>query len=144
MIDEVADTTIEVIQHLAWDEGLGHTIAHATQFIRQLARSVVILLCDQPFVTPKLINELIARGRASEAGIAAAQYGQTVGPPVFFDERHFGALTRLTGDRGAKPLLDAHASQLSIVDFPQGAFDIDTPEDYEHALKLRAERGIDG
>ena len=101
-------------------------------------------VCDQPFVTPKLIDELVARGRANEAGIAAAQYGKTVGPPVFFDERHFDALAGLTGDRGAKPLLDVHASQLSLVDFPQGAFDIDTPEDYERARKLRAEQGIDG
>ena len=72
---------------------------------------------------------------ASERGIVACAYAGTVGAPALFSRHHFADLVALHGDRGAKSILEAHAAELAQVPFPEGATDLDTPEDWERFLK---------
>ena len=40
----------------------------------------------------------------------------------------------LTGDEGAKKILKANKEDIAIIEFPQGAVDIDTQKDYADLL----------
>ena len=50
------------------------------------------------------------------------------GAPAIIPRRWFGALRLLEGDCGARQLL-RKLGEISLVDMPAAAFDVDTPED---------------
>ena len=89
------------------------------------------MLCDQPRVTPALLDALLA-ARASEGhALAACDYGGVLGVPALFDRVLFPRLEALTGDEGARRVLAAYSGPLSRIPFPEGRSDIDTPQDAE-------------
>ena len=90
------------------------------------------MLCDQPFVSTGLLNELAAAG--AENDLVACVYNNTAGVPVLFTTKYFGELQLLTGDEGAKQLLLKYGEDVLTIPFRMGGVDIDTMNDYE---KLR-------
>jgi molybdenum cofactor cytidylyltransferase len=92
--------------------------------------AVVIMLCDQPFVTSGLIDELRATHRRTGKPIVASAYGGGFGVPALFDKTMFGKLAELNGNEGARKLIAAHADAVATVSFPQAVMDVDTPQDF--------------
>lgn len=129
---EISDLAVESFEHEDWNSGMGSTLAAAMGQLSAGCTGVVVLLCDQPFVTPELINSLIEQAGAKD--MAASEYGDTLGPPAFFAASQFERLRGLRGDRGAKALLVEDRDAVAFVPFPEGRFDIDKPEDYDGAL----------
>jgi len=58
----------------------------------------------------------------------------TVRPRCFLRE-HFPVLTALTGEEGARALLNGDPATVHAVDLPQLALDLDTPEDLAAARR---------
>ena len=92
----------------------------------------MIILGDQPGITPEIIDTLAAGWRNSDAPIALCSYQGRSGHPMIFARPLFNQLEALHGDKAAWKLVDANASavlevQLAIP-FPQ---DINTREDFE-------------
>jgi molybdenum cofactor cytidylyltransferase len=130
---EMAGFPVEIVENTAWTEGLSTSIRAGVDTAIRLAPAagaVVLMLCDQPRVTPALIEELV---RAHEAGasIAASAYAGTVGVPALFAKRFFTELIALTRDQGAKRILAGYADEVMPVAFPEGALDIDTEAEYQ-------------
>ncbi len=125
----------------AWADGMGNSIASGIRAALTLApglRSLVILTCDQPLVTKELIQSLAATILASPdpAALALCDYANgTLGPPAAFGPAHFPALLSLRGDQGARTLTRAHADKLARIPFPEGHWDIDTPEAWTRFLQ---------
>ncbi len=135
---ELDGLAVQVVQHEKWQQGMGSTIALGIDQLAGRFRGAIVVLCDQPFVSSELLDELIVQARANECEIAACRYRGTLGPPTFFASSAFERLAALEGDRGAKSLLTLNPERVAIVDFPLGAFDIDTREDYDRALEKLA------
>jgi molybdenum cofactor cytidylyltransferase len=120
------------LHHPAAREGLGSSIAcGVAEADARGAAAVLVLLADQPAVTAELLDRLLD---AYEAGAdpVACHYAGSPGPPALFARRHFGALKSLQGDRGAKELLESEPARCDVP-FPEGALDVDTPEDLARA-----------
>ena len=98
------------------------------------------MVCDQPFVTSEVLNELIITQERTGKKIVACGYEDTFGPPVFFHRSLFGELQQLQGDIGARSIIRQHTNLVELIPFPQGSFDIDTEADYE---QLQARRTND-
>ena len=92
--------------------------------------AIVLILCDQPFVTVEIIGKLINAHRKTGCSIVASSYGDTFGVPALFKKSHFGELMALEGAAGAKQIIQKHLASTQFVDFPEGVIDIDTPEDF--------------
>ena len=122
------------VHNAAWAEGLSSSLRCGVAAAEERgADAVLILLGDQPDVTPALLNSLI-EAHESGAHIAACRYADgTTGPPALFDREEFENLRRLTGDQGARSLLDRAPDRAEFVAFPRGADDVDRPEDLERA-----------
>lgn len=91
---------------------------------------VMVLLGDMPLVTSEHINALLHRFCADGEGsiVVAADEGRA-GNPVVFSRRHFDALMLLDGDRGAKPVIEAHKANAVFVNIGEAARrDFDTPD----------------
>ena len=67
--------------------------------------------------------------------LVAARYDGTPGVPALFDQSLFDELMQLKGDKGARPLFRKYEMQMKTVAFPSGAFDLDTPGDYDRLVE---------
>lgn len=139
---EIADLPVSVIDNPAWASGMGSSIrAGVAEIVERrgdTTTAIVITVCDQPFVTTEIIDELVAARRRTDAGIVASEYGGTLGVPALFDRRHFAELLAADDASGAKRIIARHLADVHRLPFAHGAFDIDTPEDYERLKNIAA------
>ncbi len=112
-----------------WQSGMGSTIACGMAQLPHDADAVLLLLCDQPFVTHDLLEKLVEKWQENPDHVIASAYSGSFGPPAVFGKRYFEELTALNGQQGAKKLMERHREQLLLVDFPDGEMDVDTEED---------------
>lgn len=100
------------------------------------AGGVIIMACDQPFITSALLDNLVTLQQETGKKMVASAYAGTMGIPAFFHRDLFPELLALEGEGGAKKLLAAHGEAVATLDFSLGAVDIDTPEDYEKLKRV--------
>ncbi len=86
---------------------------------------VLLLVSDQPLVTPEHLRLLLAA--PAPDGIVAAAYDGRLGVPAVVSRQHFAALAAAEGDQGARTLL--RTLPATPFDLPEAAVDIDTPDD---------------
>ena len=135
--DRVDSSGFEVIENTAYGEGCSSSIAAALAAVDPRADALVLMLGDQPGVTPSAVSALIA-GRG-DAALAACRYDDGRGHPFAFARSTFGDLGDLHGDRGVWKLMDRAGD--AVVDVPvPGPIppDVDTWEDYERVLAAYA------
>jgi len=98
--------------------------------------AVLVALGDQPSLAPSIIPALLAARRTTPKLIVAPRYRDGQGNPVLFKREIFPELLRLTGDQGARPIIQKEPARVEWVelDLPMPP-DVDTPDDYE---KIRA------
>lgn len=127
-----------VIENTEWERGVGTSIRRGVDEALRLSPdldALLLLVCDQPFVTPDLIAALIARRVQSNRSIVACRYSNTLGVPALFDRSLFSQLRSLPDDSGAKPIIQSNMEDVEPVDFPSGAMDVDTEADRESYLR---------
>ncbi|NML41830.1 nucleotidyltransferase family protein [Chitinophaga sp. G-6-1-13] len=137
ILPDMQDSEAAVVINPNWESGMGSSIQTGTREIIRIDNNVsdiLILLCDQPFITPALLEELITTHHQQNKGITACTYSAVTGTPVVFNSKYFPALLTLTAPQGARKIIQQHPDDVTTVPFPDGIIDIDTPEDLE---KLR-------
>jgi molybdenum cofactor cytidylyltransferase len=134
---EIKNEKVEIIFNKDWEQGIASGIVIGLKkaiALNNELEKVIIAVCDQPFVSSSLFQQLFEKQNKSVTHIVASAYADTIGTPALFTEKYFDALMGLTGDQGAKILLKKYSEDLATVDFPDGYIDIDTQEDYENLL----------
>jgi molybdenum cofactor cytidylyltransferase len=115
-----------------WPSGISFSIRVGIEAVVRAnpqTAAIIMMLCDQPFVTQQLIARIVAAHRETDRSIIASSYGGSYGVPALFGKKYFAQLTALEGAVGAKQLIQKHMGDVQLVDFPQGEIDIDTPDD---------------
>jgi molybdenum cofactor cytidylyltransferase len=136
MESEIADLPLEIVVNEQWATGMASSIRAGMKHLVSRAETcaVVVMLCDQPLIDARIINELVAAYRKTGAPLVAAKYNGTHGVPALFDRQLYSALLALTGSQGAKSVILAHSAHLSEVPAPEAALDVDTLADYERLV----------
>lgn len=135
---EIQHKEVSVVINNNWEEGMAASIRcglNKLLVINPSINAVIIMVCDQPFVTEKLLEELQSIYLQTHQPIIASRYQNILGTPALFDKTIFEALLELKGDTGAKKILNENPQWVSVVDFPEGIIDIDTEADYEKLLR---------
>ena len=131
-ISEVCDLPLQVVINERWETGIGSSIRAGIHAIGSWEfDGVAIMAVDQPLVTKEVVGRLTHAFRASGARIVASRYGDTLGVPAIFARALLQSLSEIPDDRGAKGLIAECRGAVFAVDFPEGAFDVDTPRDLE-------------
>jgi molybdenum cofactor cytidylyltransferase len=128
---------IIVVKNDDWKEGMASSIRIGLTSMLELSPQVdgvIVLVCDQPYLNQDLIKALIEAQRDSGLPAAAASYGGKLGTPALFHKSLFPELMSLSGDTGARKILDKMRDDVVAIDFEMGIVDIDTQEDYERLL----------
>ncbi len=137
---EAVGDQVQVVVNPEWDEGMGSSIRAGISALagRAEIRGALLLTCDQPLLTSSLVVDLRTAfedlAADSPRSAVVCGYAGTRGIPALFGASVFAALQRLRGDRGAKTVLDQEVDQVCVIEWPDGAVDIDRPEDYEDLL----------
>ncbi|THF81308.1 nucleotidyltransferase family protein [Cohnella fermenti] len=126
--------------------GMSHSIRCGLE--RALAGApdaILIVLADQPFVTAFDLGRLLALGLDEEAEYAACGRSGAAHPPVLFKRGMFAELCRLSGDEGARRLLQGGARRGLLLESCEDALfvDVDTREDWERAVALAESKGLE-
>ena len=129
---ELRELNLQEANNPAWESGMGSSIRAGIQAVKANDKitAVVLMLCDQPFVTSNVLSALIAAHRKTGREIVASSYGGTIGVPALFGKAFFTELLRLEGEAGAKQVIQRDLTQVHLLPFPQGEIDIDTPADF--------------
>jgi molybdenum cofactor cytidylyltransferase len=125
------DTRVEVIEHPGWAAGLGSSIAAGVRQLAVDADGAVIVLADQPALRAGLIAEMVGQFDGNRRCVVACRYAGVLGPPALFGREWFPALMALRGEEGARRILTQAGSRVRTIEWPEGAFDLDTREDWE-------------
>jgi len=99
---EVEGLAARVVHHPEWQCGIGTSIRAGLKQTLALApdlEALVVMVCDQPFVTATLIATLLAKDKAERTNIACA-YADTVGVPALFTRSFFARLASLPTTAG--------------------------------------------
>jgi molybdenum cofactor cytidylyltransferase len=129
---------ILLAENAAWAEGMASSIRAGVATLRQFSRALdgaVIALCDQPAFSADTIAQLVAAQQATGRSIVAARYGGRQGAPALFLREHFPTLAALTGEEGARALLNDDPTRVAAVELPALALDLDTPADFAAAKR---------
>lgn len=124
---------VPVLVHEHWEEGMSSSMQCGLRYLIETSQleQVILMLCDQPYVTQDLLDQLMNGKKASRKGILACSYSGTVGVPALFDQTYFPELFALMGAEGAKKVILNHQEDVFLIDFPLGAVDLDTEEDVQ-------------
>lgn len=124
---------VKIVENPGWAEGIGASIRAGMKSVQNLGdlEAVLLMVCDQPFVTPELLQRLVETQRVTGKRLVACEYDNTLGVPALFDHTFFPALQSLQGDQGAKSILIQWEQEVARLPFPEGRWDIDTREDYQ-------------
>jgi len=141
VIEPISLVNVKVLYNNEWNEGMASSIRIAVnEIIKDTAvTSIIIMLCDQPFVTAALIDTMLQKQMETGKPIIACSYNNTIGVPTLFNRSLFAELLLLKGHDGAKKILQTHQHDVITVPFEPGSIDIDTKEDYRRLLKSGSE-----
>jgi molybdenum cofactor cytidylyltransferase len=125
---------VHIVINKDWEEGMASSIRRGLNELIKTSPSSeggIVMVCDQPYVTTSLLNNLVTAYQETGKPIIACSYENTFGPPVFFHKSMFPQLFQLKGDTGARKIIQKYANDVGIIPFPKGNIDIDTPSDFE-------------
>jgi molybdenum cofactor cytidylyltransferase len=108
-------------------EGMASSLRLGIAALPMETEAALILTVDQPAVDAALLRSLLALAARDPDRPAACAYADTLGIPAVVPRRLFAELTALRGEQGAKAILQREGAV--ALPFPEGAFDLDTPED---------------
>lgn len=123
---------VSAIENHNWRAGMSSSVrAGMEELAKDDLDAVILMLCDQPFVTAGVLNNLVATHLRTGKPIVASSYEGAQGAPAFFSRELFDQLNSLTSDEGARRIILKYPQSVATVVFPEGAFDVDTPHQYE-------------
>lgn len=126
---EVGEVDADTVHNPRWSEGIGSSLRAGLAALPPVTAALVVLV-DQPGVTPAAVSRLAAQV-GSENDLLAATYAGRRGHPVVIGRAWWSEVARTAvGDVGARPFLDSNAA-VRLIECGDVASDrdVDTPED---------------
>jgi molybdenum cofactor cytidylyltransferase len=128
----LAGLPLRLVVNPAPDQGMASSIACGVDALGPDVRAVLIGLGDEPRLGAHVVDGVIARYQAGGASIVAPRFRGVPGHPVLFDRTVFAELRALTGDVGARAVVERDAARVAILELDEPrAVDVDMPADLE-------------
>lgn len=139
----VRDSDVRIVEVPDPSEGMNASIrAGIAALPRKNTFSVMILVADLPDLRLEDIQTMARFSRLEKGTLICRPMSDSGKPghPVVFDRSLFDELADLTGDDGARQIVERYKDQICFV-FPGGDSmhtDLDTPEDWANWRQVRA------
>ncbi|WP_419759828.1 nucleotidyltransferase family protein [Acidisoma sp.] len=134
---------VRCVHNPAFADGQPGSVVAGMRALTVSCDAVMIVLGDQPLLTPGALGRLIEAYRNAPDGrsILVPTSGGERGNPVLFAARHIAAIGTGTMKVGDRRLIEAYPEQVALIEMADDAFtqDCDTPADY---AMMQARLGI--
>ena len=134
----LAGLAVDIVYNEDWEEGMSTSLRAGLGALRADVEATMVILADQPNLTPELLQTLAGRYRTNRAPIVVPLYAGQRGNPVLFARTLFPELLAVEGDKGGRMLITTYQDQVDFVQVtdPAVIVDVDTRADYERAKRL--------
>jgi molybdenum cofactor cytidylyltransferase len=139
--DRVDLSGVEVVDSPTPTEGCASSIRAAVDRVHPASDGIVLLLGDQPGVTPESVAALVTA--AGHARVGVCRYDDGRGHPLWLGRAVFDRLRRLHGDKAVWTLLDTDPAAVVEVRVA-GPIPVDVDTDADHRRLLAAEEAARG
>ncbi|WP_095073931.1 nucleotidyltransferase family protein [Tenacibaculum jejuense] len=131
--ENLQNYTVNYIINEGFASGLSSSICSGVTKLSNYD-AILITLGDQPKIDVTYINEMVTLYKKNKECIVASRYDGFNGVPAIFPKTFYPKLLNLTGDKGAKQLLNSELNFIKTVASSGKLLDIDTPEDYQKLI----------
>jgi molybdenum cofactor cytidylyltransferase len=130
----ISSKTNIVVNH-DFKAGMGSSVKCGVKNAPTGTEAFMLLLGDQPFISPAIIDRVLDDYRKSSHGIVIPVYNGKRGHPVIFDVKYKPELLAISA-HGARIVMNNHLPDILEVhlEAPEILTDIDTPQDYQKAI----------
>jgi molybdenum cofactor cytidylyltransferase len=153
--EALAHVPVSLVTNSLWQEGIASSIREGVKHLLGNASPrleagkvnpshILITLADLPRLTAHELANLVAASNANPTHIVCSEWSDDgsgassistktkLTVPAIFPATAFKALLALTGDVGAKPVINDYEKlgKVTAVSIPNAQFDIDTPQDW--------------
>ncbi|WP_426484804.1 nucleotidyltransferase family protein [Flavobacterium sp. 2] len=135
--EELDPSKIKISFNPNWESGMASSIVNGLQKLLILYpdyENCIFAVCDQPYVSSLIFENLIQEHNKTGKGIVASAYSETLGTPVLFHKNYFAELLELKGQEGAKKIISKFSDEVVSILFEKGNIDIDTEDDYNKLM----------
>lgn len=124
------DPSVRIVQATDYARGMSASLRAGIASLPEDVDACFVFLGDMPRVPPAILKPL-ADAVAAGAPAAAPTFQGRRGNPVVISRALFPDVLALTGDEGARKVLDALGERLALVEAPDDGvlFDVDVRED---------------
>ncbi len=122
---------LKIVTNHRYMEGLSGSLYTGLTEVEATHSSVMFLLGDQPLIDAEAINALLPAFGHSNKGICLPFRGKDRGNPTLFSQKYYHAIKNLTGDTGARKIIQSNPLDVHkfITRNPAYFYDIDTETD---------------
>lgn len=133
---------LHVVINRNYQAGMAGSLQTGLREVKDRFPSVMFLLGDQPFIDSKSINLLLHCFWKSKKNICVPVQGSRRGNPVCFSKFLYDPIFNLTGDIGAREIIDGHAEDILRVEIDSPLFfmDIDNADDLKRLGNMPSTR----
>jgi len=139
----LAGLPLRFVHNPAFAEGQPGSVVAGVRALTAFCHAVMIVLGDQPLLTPAALGRLIEAYRTVPDGrsILVPSHAGQRGNPVLFAARHIPEIQAGAMRVGCRRLIESYPEQVALIEMEDDAFtqDCDTPQDY---ARLQARLGI--
>lgn len=135
--EELKKYDVKLIMNPDYKQGMHTSVMAGAENVSDKADAFMIVLGDQPEISSRLVNGLIAFAKQSEKGIIIPSYLNKRGHPVLFRKQYLEHTKNLSPILGLKQIVNENPKDIDyfIAGEDTILFDIDTPEDYQQLLE---------
>ncbi|GAC1360555.1 MAG: molybdenum cofactor cytidylyltransferase [Ktedonobacteraceae bacterium] len=136
---------ITIIENPDYQQGMSTSLRKGVEALlaaSHAADGALIILGDQPLMTPHVINTMIETRQVTGKRIVAARYNGKRGNPTLFAASLFPELLEITGDEGGRTVIERHRQEMTTLEMGDDTpnYDVDTWEAYQEVVALWEER----
>ena len=127
-----AGPMVRLVENPDWEEGMATSLRAGLAALAgdEGVTGAAVALADQPRIGPEAYRRVMASHREG-AALVVATYAGVRGHPVVIGREHWLEAMSLSGDEGARSLLDKHDVVEVACDGTGSSADVDTVEDLE-------------
>lgn len=136
MVETLEGTPTRIVENERHESGIGSSIATGVSAARLDAPGFLIFLGDMPSVSPRTVEQMVARFASDPSRIIVPVHEGKRGHPVLFPKEFRHRLETIESWKSVSDVLSEHMNMVTPlpVNDPGILYDIDSPADYRGAI----------
>jgi molybdenum cofactor cytidylyltransferase len=111
-----SDQRLRIVDNKNFRNGQSTSVHAGIAALSSETDAAMFILCDQPKISPALINDLIGLYEQESPLVCAPVANGRRGNPVIFSKQLFSELSQITGDKGGRSLIRKYWDRASKVE----------------------------